>query len=380
MAGTVSWERLRELARFRVGKGCAISLYLNLDPSTAATAGETDTKINSLLEKADKSSAASRSDLSHAERVGLKSDFERIRGFFENDFSRDGARGFALFSAGLDNFWSTLSLLDPVPDDVKVGPDLYLAPLVPLVGRGDGAIVAVVGREQGDLYVLRGGRLEEIAERFDEQPGRHDQGGWSQARFQRHIEKLVQEHLRAVAEDLDRRVRQLQPAAVVVVASDETRAEFAELISRETRAAVVGWTQARAHASTAELLEVVSPLLEESRARVEGKQIERWREEAGRNGRAASGWAQTLEASSDGRVELLLFQEGVSRPAWQCPACGRAALKQSSCPLDGTRMEPRDEGLDVAVHQTLAHGGTVAAVRWHRDLEPVEGLAALLRY
>jgi peptide chain release factor subunit 1 len=380
MAGTVSWDRLRELARFRVDNGCAISLYLNLDPSTTATAGETQTKINSLLDEAEKSYAANRRDLSHDERVGLKSDLERIRGFFENDFSRDGARGFAVFTAGMDNFWSTLSLLEPVPDDVKVGPDLYLAPLVPLVGRGDGAIVAVVGREQGDLYLLRSGRLEEIAERFDEQPRRHDQGGWSQANYQRHIDKLAQEHLRAVAEDLDKEVRRMHPTDVVVVASEETRSEFAEVISNETRNAVVGWTHAEAHATPAELLDIVSPLLERSRTERERRNLERWREEAGRNGRAASGWAATLEAASDGRVELLLFQEGASRPAWQCPACGRAAIDQGSCPLDGTRMEPRDDGLDVAVHQTLAHGGTVCVIRRHQDLDPVEGIAALLRY
>ena len=380
MAGTVSWERLRELAGFRVEKGCAISLYLNLDPSTTATAGETSTKINSLLDEAEKSHGANRPDLSHDERQGLKGDFRRIREFFDSDFSRDGARGFALFSAWLDNFWSTLALLEPVPDGVKVGPDFYLAPLVPLVGRGDGAIVAVVGREQGDLYQLRGGRLEEVADRFDEQPGRHDQGGWSQARYQRHIEKLVQDHLRDVSGELERRLRRMPSAAVVVVASDETRAEFSELLSKEVKSAIVGWTHAEAHATPAELLEVVAPLLEEHRAAAERRSVERWREEAGRNGRAASGWAATLEAASDGRVDLLLFQDGASRPAWQCPACGRAAIDEGSCPLDGTRMEPRDEGLDLAVHQTLAHGGTVAVLRHHRDLEPVEGIAALLRY
>jgi peptide subunit release factor 1 (eRF1) len=183
-----------------------------------------------------------------------------------------------------------------------------------------------------------------------------------------------------VADELDRRVRAMQSPTVVVVASEETRAEFSELISAETRNAVVGWTQAEAHASPARLLEVVSPLLEEARAERERKNVERWREEAGRNGRASSGWDETLEAASDGRVELLLYQEGVSRPAWQCPRCGRAALDQGSCPLDGTQMEPRDEGLDLAVHQTLAHGGTVAAVRHTHDLEPIEGIAALLRY
>ena len=37
MAGTLTWEQLRELAGFRAGKGCAISLYLSLDPSDAPT-------------------------------------------------------------------------------------------------------------------------------------------------------------------------------------------------------------------------------------------------------------------------------------------------------------------------------------------------------
>jgi peptide chain release factor subunit 1 len=380
MAGTLSWEQLRELAGFRVAKGCAISLYLNLDPSATPTASDTRTRLNSLLDEAGKSADANRRDLSHDERLGLKSDFERIRGFFDNDFSRDGARGFAVFIAGLDNLWSTIALHESVADKVKVGPDLYLAPLIPLVGRGEGAIIAVVGRERGDLYRLRAGRLEELSERFDEQPGRHDQGGWSQARYQRHIENLVVEHLRSVAEELDRHVRRLRSPRVVVVASDENRAEFSELISNETRNAVVGWTTAESHASRSELIELVMPLLEESRVKREHEAVERWREEAGRNGRAASGWDATLEAASDGRVELLLYREGVERPAFQCPACGRAALEAGSCPLDGTRLEPRDAGLDLAVHQTLAHGGTVCAVRHHRDLEPVEGVAALLRY
>jgi hypothetical protein len=43
-------------------------------------------------------------------------------------------------------------------------------------------------------------------------------------------------------------------------------------------------------------------------------------------------------------------------------------------------MERRDDGLDLAVHQTLAHGGTIWAVRQRQDLEPVEGIGALLRF
>jgi peptide subunit release factor 1 (eRF1) len=238
----------------------------------------------------------------------------------------------------------------------------------------------VVGREQGQLYRLRAGRLEEIAEHYDEQPGQHDQGGWSQSRYQRHIEKLVQEHLKGLAQELDRSKRQLQSPKVVLVCSEEMRSEFTDALSAEVRAALVGWTPAQAQAGPAEILQAVTPVLEQAEAKDEAEVIERWREEAGRNARAASGWEQTLEAASDARVELLLFQEGADRPAFRCPACGRAEVSEGNCPLDGTRLEPTDAGLDLAVHQTLAHGGAVWAIRHHEDLAPVEGIGALLRF
>ena len=68
---------------------------------------------------------------------------------------------------------------------------------------------------------------------------------------------------------------------------------------------------------------------------------------------------ETLEAASDGRVETLLFEAGVERAAFVCPECGRASVDGGSCPLDGVHMEPEPHGLDLAVHQTLRHGGSV---------------------
>ena len=380
MAETVSWDGLRELAGFRAEKGCAISLYVDLDPSTTPTAGDAATRISALLNDGERHSEESNRGLTHDQRIALKGDFERIREWFSNEFVRDGAHGLAVFTAALDNMWRPRALIESVPDRVRVGREFHLAPLVPLVGRGDGALVAVVGRERGELFRLRAGRLDEVVDRTDEVPGRHDQGGWSQSRFQRHIEKLVAEHLKDVAEDIDRRVRRMPSTKVIVVSSEETRAELEEVLSSEAKNAVVGWTTAEAHASSQDLLELTSPILEKARAKEEGAVMERWREGAGRGGRAASGWAETLEAASDARVDVLLYEEGTDHEAWQCPACGRLSASGRQCPLDGTETERRDDGLDLAVHQTVAHGGTVWAVTAHEDLGPVEGVGALLRY
>ncbi len=96
MAATVSWDGLRELAEFRAEKGCAISLYLNLDPSTTPTAGDAATRLNSLLDEGAKGELANRHSLTHDQRQGLRQDFDRIQSYFQNEFSRDGAHGLAV--------------------------------------------------------------------------------------------------------------------------------------------------------------------------------------------------------------------------------------------------------------------------------------------
>lgn len=373
MATTVSWDALRDLAGFRAATGLAISFYLDLDPR----AGDAETRVSSLLGEAAK--RLDRDDMTHDQRQGLKADFDRIRRYLEQELVRDGAHGLAVFASEPDNLWRPLTLTESLADAVKINAELYLTPLIPLVGRGEGALVAVVGRERGELFRLCAGRLVPIVDRTEEQPGRHDQGGWSQARFQRRIENLVQEHLRVIAEELDRRVRR-RSERIVIVCSEETRAELAEALTKEVADAVVGWTQAEAHAGPAELLTAVAPVLEAWREQREEQAVGRWRDEAGRNGRAASGWRSTLEAASEGRIERLLYRNGVQHEAWRCPACGRLAAEGGICSLDGHRLESREEGLDLAVHQTLSNGGTVWAVTAMPDLDPVEGIGALLRY
>lgn len=381
MAGTITWEQLRELAAFRTSRGCAISLYIGLDPSTVPTAGDLASHTRSLLANAERQLDEQRGSLTTEERKALARDLERIGVWFESEFSREGARGVALFAAELDNLFLPLTLSWTVGDEARIANRFYVAPLVRLVESGDGAVVAYVGRERGDVYRLLGGQLVPLAEESADVPGRHDQGGWSQGRYERHIETIVDRHLRDVADALDACVRRLRNVRVVLAGPEETRSGFESLLSQETRSALVGWVAAEAHVDAPRLLEAARPLLEEWRAGREEELLGRWREEAARNGRAAAGWEETLQAASDGRVELLLVQDGADRPAYVCPACGRAEATDGSCPLDGTTLQSADTGLDLAVHQTLTHGGTVEVIgEEHRDLEPVGGVAALLRF
>jgi peptide chain release factor subunit 1 len=375
MAVTVTWETLRELAGFRSEQGLALTLYLDLDPSTSPTPAAVDTRFNSLLTEVEKRHLSGGDDAQR--RRAIRANLERVREWWEGDFDRDGARSMAVFVSAVDSYWRELALPEPVRDHFHLDRDLSLAPLVAQVSGLEGTLVAVMNRERGQVFRLRAGRLEEILDGSDEVPGQHDQGGWSQARYQRHIQKLVLEHLKAVGDEIDKRVRRARGPQLVIVAPEELRPEIEAALATETREAIVGWATAEAHAGPSELVEVARPVLDRAHALREQEAVERFREELGRNARACAGWQDTLEAASDARVEQLLVAEGPERPAYRCPGCGRASTEAGSCPLDGTQLEEHD-GLELAVHHTLAQGGTVLTVAG--DVLGGEGIGALLRF
>src|SRR5262245_28919219 len=49
MTTTISIDALRDLAGFRAEHGCAVSLFLDLDPSISPTAGDVAVRVSSLL-------------------------------------------------------------------------------------------------------------------------------------------------------------------------------------------------------------------------------------------------------------------------------------------------------------------------------------------
>jgi peptide chain release factor subunit 1 len=379
MMATVVTERLlRELAAFRAANGCAISIYVDFDPNVAPTVPSEKSKFHSRVDEAKKLADARARGLGRDCRYALEADFQRIKEWGESEFDRDGARSLAVFASSADDLFRIVPLVEPVADGWEVGPELWISPLAGQLGRGDGALVVVVSRERGVLYRLRDGRLEEASDDTEEVPGQHDQGGWSQARYQRHIENIVLRHLKTVGEEIDKTVHNRRPH-VVVVAPEEMRSDFESKLSHEAREAIIGWVSADAHANETELLRMVQPLLDEARAREDEATLERWQAERGRGGKVAGGWKQTLAAASDARIAVLLVEEGARHPAWSCPKDGRVYADGGNCPLDGTKLEERDDAVDLAIHHTVLHGGSF--VRFGPGaLADADGIGAILRF
>jgi peptide chain release factor subunit 1 len=378
MATVVTEGLLRELAAFRAENGCAISIYVDFDTYATPTVPSEKSKFHSRVDEAKKLADARARDRGRECRYALEADFQRIKAWGESEFDRDGAGSLAVFASSADGLFRIVPLVERVADGWEVGPELWISPLAGQLGRGNGSLVAVVSRERGVLYRVHDGRLEEASDDTEEVPGQHDQGGWSQARYQRHIENIVLRHLKTVGVEIDKTVHNRRPH-VVVVAPEEMRSDFESKLSHEARDAIIGWVSADAHANETELLRMVQPLLDEARAREDEATLERWKAERGRGGKVAGGWKQTLAAASDARIEVLLVAEGARHPAWSCPKDGRAYADGGTCPLDGTKLEQRDDAVDLAVHHTVLHGGSF--VRYGAGaLGDADGIGAILRF
>ena len=375
--------RLRELAASREGHGKVLSLYVNLDPTAFATRPARATEINSVLDEAER---AVRDDerLTHDERVGLRSDLVLAREALTRNLDFDGARGLALFSGS--GLFEMLRLPRPVPHHVAIGDAPHVEPLTRL-GTGGLWWIALVDRRRARLLAGTPDGLVELWRVDDEIHGQHDQGGWSQARYQRSVDKEADDHLRGVGDELARRLRTVKIDGLLLGGSHETLAHFEALLHNDVARCVKGHFEADVWNSTADdVLAAARPVLEDLRRGADAELLERLAAGLGKDGRATAGLEATLAAVHERRVETLLVDEGLAAAGVRCPQCGWLGITAgAACPADGSATEPEPNVVETAIQATLLQDAQVRTLRRERpdDPEPLaqhEGIAAITRF
>src|SRR5689334_5830145 len=117
MGTSVTTDILRELGGFRAAGGCAISIYLDFDPSSTPTTPDVETKFNAVLSEAEK--LAERQEGDRDCRLALQEDLRRIRTWWNDEFDRGGANGVALFASSKDDLFRAVPMAHAVRDSVR---------------------------------------------------------------------------------------------------------------------------------------------------------------------------------------------------------------------------------------------------------------------
>jgi peptide chain release factor subunit 1 len=349
---TITRSRLRRLADVHPQRGRVLSVFLNLDPSEFATPAARSTAVTSVMTK-----AAHRVDeadgLDHEERVALRQDVERVRERLTSyDIAENGTRAVAVYACGEVDLLEVVRLRRPVDFEVVLDRSPYLEPLVADADEEQWAVL-LANRRSARLFLGDGGGLEETDRIEDDVHSQHDQGGWSQARYQRGVEKEKDDHL------------------VHAAVKQKLHPYLRERISGKLQLDVE-------NSSLDDVRRAAQTAIEESRRRSEREALDRLAEGVGRGERGAAGLAAVLGALNEARVEILLIADGFRSPGGRDPETGM--LHPGDQGPDGRELEHCENIVELAVEKAIEQSAKVIKVLHHDDLGPLGGIGAVLRY
>ena len=373
---TPSKTRLRELASLRPEGHKVLSLYLNLDPSEFPTPKARKTELESLLDVVER---AVRDDgLPHEQAQELKRDIERIRTWFTSDFDASGTRGAAVFAASGIDLFDVHRLGRPVPSEVTIDDSPFIEPLAGMPGE-DGYGVLLINRQLARILTGGADELREVVSFVDDVHRWHDQGGWSQARFQRGIQKETKDHVKHAGDELFKLFKRGVAQRLIIGCPDEMRGEVEHTLHSYLRERIAGHLDIDVKANPKDVAREAAEIIQRDERDRERHWLDRLQAGLGRNERAAAGLAGTLEALNEQRVEALLVANGFRAEGYVSSRVDFVSAEPGAS-ATGEELQRRDDVVESAMERALEQSAEVVVVRHHDDLKAVGSIAAVLRF
>ncbi len=362
---------LRELASFDAGDAAVLSFYLDTDGSRFPRRADYEKTTSDLLRTVDVS------QLPRQARAGIEADMHRISEFVTKDLERSGVRGVAIFACGPRKLWQVFTLPVPVRGRAVVDRHPHVLRLEAMLTRAERFCTVLVSRDRARLFTTHLGQTTERTEVLDSVPGKHGQGGLSQANYSRHIDELAQRHYKHVADELFTLSKREPFDHLILAGPDEALATFEKSLHAWLTERVAGRVSLPMAASAKEVHAATvkaEDVLETERA---ADSVTRVLEEfaAGRHG--VVGVDPTLAALLEGRVEVLAITDGEPLSGFRCTSCGRLAVADGDCPVCAASMAPVADLHEEMVDEALRRRCRVVAA----ETRPLPGgVGALLRF
>ncbi len=358
-------EILKELVDFDGDGSPVVSLYLNVDP-TQRTTDEYKLMLRRLLDS--------------KENEVPKKDRERIEQYIFYEFEWN-ARGVACFSCQDRGLWRAISLQVPVDDLIFVERTPYVRPLTDLMDIYDRLGVLNFDSESARLLVFYLGDLEAADGIIGQEVKKHKQGGWSAPRYQRHMEALALQNMKATAEMVDRYYREGAFKRLVLSGTEENISLLKGLLPKSIKEIIAGEMHKPIEAPLNEVQEEALRVALEASEREKEELVREVIDRAESGGAGVVGLSDTLGALQESRVYTLLISEDFKEPVWQCEKCGyMVAQELEECPMCKGKMIVEPEGAHPVVKKALEQGARIVVVMHESPLSEYGNIGALLRY
>jgi peptide chain release factor subunit 1 len=296
----------------------------------------------------------------------------------------DGARALAAFvavdgSMGIE----LLRLPAPVSNSVALDRGAHVEPLIPMA-LAERWCIALVNRQSARFFLGDEFAVEETGHLVDDVHGWHDQGGWSQRRYQASIEEDVGHHLDRVARALLVAQKQRDLFDRLLLGTPpELRGAAETSLHPDTHRVLGGWVDVDQSSATPETVRLAAvEAIERERDEHRTEALDRLQAGvATEGGHGVHDLEALLLPLYERRVAQVLLDREVHRPGARCPRCGLLGLDPDApCPVDGAPMDAVEDIVEAGI--ALAYQQDAEVLLFYREprLQALGGAGAVLRF
>lgn len=371
----ITKEELNHLAARHSDSGI-VSVYIKVDPHLGYQHAQPAMKFKGAYSRA-------RREADERTLAILEREHDRILAFLEG-WTQSG-RGLAIFASEPDDFWETHPLDVMVPSYVTVANEPDTQFLVQILDETPRMAVLLLDGGDARLYLGEQGAMGEVSRHSEELPSRHAQGGWSQARFQRHVDFHHSKVLREMADQVTSLFYKKDFDRLVLVGVDSATKELESMLSDPIRQRVIGHLPADFKTENdSHILVRAGEIAHDQERSTEVALVGEIVNQADAHGKGVLGLDDTLLALIEGKADTLAVADGLTSGGSLCRNCDYfSAHKFSPCPdCSSADCEDLNDVVEHTVEYAYLKGSHVNVVFGAASemLQARGGIGALLRY
>jgi peptide chain release factor subunit 1 len=369
-------EQLDRLAAFEPTDFPVLSMYLDMRPDNEGRRTQRDTFLRKALPDRIRT-------LQGEARKSVERDAERIRQYVEQE-ARTSAAGLAIFAcAGHNDFFEAVQLDAPLDQHwLFIGSVPHLYPLAKLNDQYPRYAALLMDTNSARLFVFGLGTAETLRKIANVKTRRSSMGGWSQARYQRHLENFHLQHVKEVVGVLDQVVRDEKINQIVLACEEKARPMLMEQLPKHLAEKIVDVTL-DVRTPEQEVIANTLDALRHKDATTDAEHVEAMLDAWGANGLGVVGPDDTLDALVKGQVEELLITatpELLRKVKAASPGTTPGPVEIDTSAPNGT---PDPDRVKLADDLVTKAQQTAARIRFIENpdlMKDIGGVGALLRF
>jgi len=375
-------EKLEFLANLPDTDHPIITLYMNVNAQEFLNQAEKNRIFlkNSIIEYAEKFKKTNPEKL-----YGFKKDISKIKNYIAEEINTT-THGIAIFACDELNLFETFQSVIPFENEFVVSFSPYLKQLAFLGDEYENVLAIMLDSNSTVIYDVRLGGI--VTQRFTSESdvhGFHEQGGWSQKRFQRGIQQEKEWHYRDTANFVRKLVDEEGFNNIVIIGKDYEVKNFEKHLPNYINKKVINTNDLGMYANPNKILETIINDLYDAEKEREFLTVRDIINRSQMNDKASMGLSDIIELASSGRIETLAVVKNDVRTGYKTGECLYITKDQHypGCPECNGNCKETDL-IEEVIRLTIKNGGEVEILTPEtpaaNELLEHDGIGAILRY